>query len=66
MQNSRVLKKSLFGDRNTLEKSKEDKSGTVHQELVMTSSSSSDEPGGVPAELRQFLNSPVIDRRIVL
>ena len=41
---------------------KNDDLWNIHNEL-MTSSSNSDDPGGVPVELRQFLNGKPIDRK---
>ncbi|XP_018377268.1 PREDICTED: uncharacterized protein LOC108770272 [Trachymyrmex cornetzi] len=34
----------------------------IHDELIASSSLNSDEPGGIPVELRQFLNTNVISR----
>ncbi|XP_018374028.1 PREDICTED: zinc finger BED domain-containing protein 4-like [Trachymyrmex cornetzi] len=34
----------------------------IHDELIASSSLNSDEPGGIPVELRQFLNANVVSR----
>ncbi|KYN29539.1 Zinc finger BED domain-containing protein 1 [Trachymyrmex cornetzi] len=34
----------------------------IHDELIVSSSLNSDEPGGIPIELRQFLNANVVSR----